>query len=83
MRPVYCGEMLRRLEIVENVGRCVTLRLESAADVRESLAGDRVLYVTQPGKGDLSDWVELMEAVEALCLVWPVVDVATANIYKL
>lgn len=23
------------------------------------------------GKADLSDWVELMEAVEALCPVWP------------
>ena len=26
----------------------------------------------QVGRGDLSDWVELMEAVEALCPVWPV-----------
>ena len=25
----------------------------------------------QAGRGDLSDWVELMEAVEALCPVWP------------
>jgi hypothetical protein len=24
-----------------------------------------------PGRGDLSDWMELMEAVEALCPVWP------------
>jgi hypothetical protein len=35
------------------------------------VSGD-VLDVVQPGRGDLSDWVELMEAVEALCPVWPV-----------
>jgi len=27
--------------------------------------------VVQAGRGDLSDWVELMEAVEALCPVRP------------
>ena len=40
--------------------------------VREPLVGGDVLDVVQVGKGDLSDWVELMEAVEALCPVWPV-----------
>ena len=35
------------------------------------LAGRGVLEVAQVGKGDLSDWVELMEVVEALCPVWP------------
>ena len=40
--------------------------------VREPLVGGGVLDVVQAGKGDLSDWVELMEAVEALCPVWPV-----------
>ena len=39
--------------------------------VREPLVGGDVLDVVQVGKGDLSDWVELMEAVEALCPVWP------------
>lgn len=39
--------------------------------VREPFAGSAVPYVVQPGRGDLSDWVELMEAVEALCPVWP------------
>lgn len=33
-----------------------------------------VLDVLPAGKNDLSDWVELMEAVEALCPVWPVRD---------
>ena len=39
--------------------------------VREPLVGSDVLDVTQVGRGDLSDWMELMEAVEALCPVWP------------
>ena len=39
--------------------------------VAELLAGGCVSSASLPGKGDLSDWVELMEAVEALCLVWP------------
>lgn len=38
--------------------------------VREPLAGGAVPYVVQVGRGDLSDWVELMEVVEALCPVW-------------
>ena len=40
--------------------------------VREPLISGNVLDVVQAGRGDLSDWVELMEAVEALCPVWPV-----------
>lgn len=39
--------------------------------VREPLAGGAVPYAVQADKSDLSDWVELMEAVEALCPVWP------------
>lgn len=39
--------------------------------VREPLTGSGVLDVVQAGRGDLSDWVELMDAVEALCPVWP------------
>lgn len=39
--------------------------------VREPLVGSDVLDVVQGGRGDLSDWVELMEAVEASCPVWP------------
>ena len=39
--------------------------------VREPLVGGDVLDVVRVGKGDLSDWEELMEAVEALCPVWP------------
>ena len=39
--------------------------------VVEPLAGGYVVSASLPGKGDLSDWMELMEAVEALCPVWP------------
>jgi hypothetical protein len=39
--------------------------------VAEPLAGGYVVSASLPGKGDLSDWMELMEAVEALCSVWP------------
>jgi len=39
--------------------------------VAEPLVGGYVVSAVQMGKGDLSDWVELMEVVEALCPVWP------------
>ena len=45
--------------------------MKNAEGVREPLAGGRVLEVVLAGRGDLSDWVELVEAVEALCPVWP------------
>jgi hypothetical protein len=35
------------------------------------LVGGDMLDVVQAGRSDLSDWVGLMEAVEALCPVWP------------
>jgi hypothetical protein len=59
------------------------LPTESAKGVREPLAGGRVLDVAQVGKGDLSDWVELMEAVEALCPVWPVAPLGVHDDFRL
>ena len=56
---------------------------KSAEGVREPLAGGQVLEVVQTGKADLSDWVELMEAVEALCPVWPVVPLGAHEDYRL
>ncbi|HEV7123561.1 MAG TPA: hypothetical protein VGN24_09075 [Rhodanobacter sp.] len=56
---------------------------ESAKGVREPLAGGRVLDVVQAAKGDLSDWVELMAAVEALCPVWPAREPSGGNAYKM
>ena len=51
--------------------------------VREPLVGGYVLDVVQAGTGDLSDWVELMEAVEALCPVWPVAPLGMHDEYRL
>ena len=51
--------------------------------VREPLVGGGVLDVVQAGRGDLSDWVELMEAVEALCPVWPAREWQLVREYKL
>ncbi len=52
--------------------------------VRERLVGGDVRDVVQTGKGDLSDWIELMEAVEALCPVWPEADKsASGGVYRL
>lgn len=39
--------------------------------VAEPLVGDYVVPTSLPRKRGLSDWVELTEAVEALCPVWP------------
>jgi hypothetical protein len=57
---------------------------KSADDVHEPLAGGGVCDLAQqPGKTDLSDWVELMEAVEALCPVWPEAARRTEGNYRL
>jgi hypothetical protein len=51
--------------------------------VRAPLAGDDVPNTTQTGRADLADWIELMEAVEALCPVWPIEAHAEGGVYKL
>jgi hypothetical protein len=56
---------------------------DSAKGVREPLAGTQAQDIAQAGKGDLSDWVELMEAVEALCPVWPAAPVGAHGGYRL
>jgi hypothetical protein len=45
--------------------------MNSSGHVAEPLVGGYVASVAQVGKGDLSDWVELMDVVELLCPVWP------------
>jgi hypothetical protein len=37
----------------------------------QAIAGTVVPSAPLRSAGDLTDWVELMEAVEALCPVWP------------
>lgn len=51
--------------------------------VRDSLVGGDLLAAEQVGRDDLSDWMELMEAVEALCPVWPEREQAAAGGYLL
>lgn len=50
---------------------CLLSLQNDAESIRDLLAGGQVHYVAQSGKTDLSDWVHLMEVVEALCPVWP------------
>lgn len=38
---------------------------------RHPLAGAGVVSIPLPARSDLSDWVDLMEVVEALCPKWP------------
>ena len=75
--------MRRLLEVTEHIGTCLCPLPESADGVRELLIGPRVLYAIRSGEGDLSDWVELMEAVEALCPVWPKMGVTRVGTYRL
>ena len=51
--------------------------------VCEPLIGGDVPDVSQAGRGDLSDWMELMEAVEALCPSWPMTERSTGGFYRL
>ena len=51
--------------------------------VREPLAGGSVPDVFHTGTGDLSDWVELMEAVEALCPTWPQAERSSGQDFRL
>ena len=49
----------------------------------DTLGGGDVMEVVRIGTGDLSDWIELMDAVEALCPVWPAKEHATGGVYLL
>ena len=49
----------------------------------EELAGRDVASISVPTNSDLSDWIELMDAIEALCPVWPEHPAREAGIYKL
>lgn len=42
-----------------------------AVRVAEPLVGADVASLPLPARSDLSDWVDLMEVVEALCPRWP------------
>ena len=50
---------------------------------REPLAGDGGIGFKPVARTDLSDWIELMEVVEALCPVWPVRRRAVVGEFRL
>lgn len=52
-------------------------------EVRKPLAGANVLETAHLGRGDLSDWADLMEAVEALCPIWPAAERAVGEGHRL
>ena len=54
-----------------------------AEEAGQPLVGGDVLDVEWAGRGDLSDWVELMEVVEALCPVWPERERVEGGVYRL
>lgn len=51
----------------------------------EPITGSNVQDRQHTGEGDLSEWVELMEAVEMLCPVWPAPEQPNAQkgVFKL
>lgn len=49
----------------------------------QPLAGPNVKSFPLPARSDLSDWVDLMEVVEALCPQWPVQEPKRYGTFKL
>lgn len=47
------------------------------------LVGSAVVQAPLPGKSDFSDWLDLMETVEALCPMWPARPVQTGGKFRL
>ena len=49
----------------------------------QPLAGRDVVSIPLPARSDLSDWVDLMDVVEALCPKWPAPPTARYRVFKL
>lgn len=49
----------------------------------QPLIGAAVVSVPLPARADLSDWVDLMETVEALCPKWPPRPAEHFGLFKL
>jgi hypothetical protein len=49
----------------------------------EELVDRDVASAPVPAHSDLSDWIELMDAIEALCPVWPEHQAREAGTYRL
>ncbi len=49
----------------------------------QPLAGGDVMETSLPARSDLSDWVDLMEVIEALCPKWPACTPEKYTVFKL
>lgn len=58
-------------------------RITPRNPAREPLAGDGGLRFKPEARTDLSDWIALMDAVEALCPTWPARRQATKGEFRL
>lgn len=47
------------------------------------LLGQDVASTSMPARSDLSDWIDLMEVIEALCPVWPEHQTTRPGIFRL
>lgn len=54
-----------------------------AVQAAEPLVGTAVVSIPLPTRSDLSDWVDLMEVVEALCRRWPAQRPVKEGTFKL
>ena len=46
-------------------------------------AGEDVRRIESAARDDMSDWIELMEVVEALCPQWPPQNVSVGRLFLL
>jgi len=49
----------------------------------QPLVGSDVISTSLPAASDLSDWVDLMEVVEALCPKWPAQPTGRYTVFRL
>lgn len=95
-RPVARRPLRTALELEMAMGRlrvvsdwscsmsCLPKSATAPAERRaEGLVGRDVASTSMPAGSDLSDWIELMEAIETLCPVWPEHQPRKAGGFKL
>jgi len=57
--------------------------IDRSGPEQQPLVGTDIASFPLPARSDLSDWIDLMEVVEALCPKWPVREPARYGIFKL
>ncbi len=61
----------------------VPMNCPDSERIAQPFAGCAVASVVVAGKSDFSDWVELIEVVEALCPVWPPQDPPIEGLFRM